>query len=89
MYEHRRLLLAVPKKINESLFVAEMKLCALRAAREQFTTTTTTTIFECGPLKIGVKSEMSSTQQYSLNFMNIPLNDDNNEECTIGKQASE
>lgn len=35
--------------------------------------------------KVGVKSEMSSTQQYSLNFMNIPLNDDNNGECTIGK----
>jgi hypothetical protein len=29
----------------------------------------------------GVKSKMSSTQQYSLNFMNIPLNDDNSGEC--------
>lgn len=47
--------------------------------------------FECGPAthKKRVKSkcevEMSSTQQYSLNFMNIALNDDNNGECTIGK----
>lgn len=60
-----------------------MKLCAafIERRREQFTT------FECGKKerKNGVKSEMSSTQQYSLNFMNIPLNDDNNGECTIGK----
>lgn len=34
----------------------------------------------------GVKSKMSSTQQYSLNFMNIPLNDDNSGECApLGK----
>jgi hypothetical protein len=42
-----------------------------------------------GSAKDGVKSEMSSTQQYSLNFMNMPLNDDNNGECTtIGKTYS-
>lgn len=45
--------------------------------------------FECGPAtqkksKVEVWSP-SSTQQYSLNFMNIALNDDNNGECTIGK----
>lgn len=60
-------------------FFPEMKLCAF--SREQFTTIR----MWSRKNKIGVKSEMSSTQQYSLNFMNIPLNDDNNGECTIGK----